>query len=227
MRGFPRPLRGLGAAEHGVSWHDMQDADTAKYVTLMEEVKRRIVVVNALLVEKPVLPYLATAIESTYLQLRKILELIAFGSLVANREEYSKVYVEFAKSWNARLLLRDLERVNPDFYPRALVATPGLTPDVKFHFIDNAAALTKDEFLKLYEKAGAMLHAENPFGAKLDYEHYLDSARGWRDKILALLDTHMFHLVGSSTKYVVQMGGFGKPVHLVTTVPRESTASAS
>lgn len=202
-----------------VGWHNMQGADIAKYVYLMEEIKCRMVVVNALLAEKPILPYLATTIESTYLQLRKVLELIAFGSLVANHAEYSKVYAEFAKSWNARLLLRDLERVNPDFYPCALLATPGQTPDVKVHFVDKPGSLTKDEFVKLYEKAGPMLHAENPFGTKLDYEHYASSARIWRDKIIALLDTHMFHLVGSPAKHVVQMGGFGTPVNVLTTLP--------
>lgn len=199
----------------------MQATDNKKYVDLMEEVKRRMVVVNALLAEKPALPYLATTIESMYLQFRKILELIAFGSLVANREEYSKVYTEFSKSWNARLLLRDLERVNSEFYPRALLATPGQTPGVMVHFVDKVGALTKDEFLKLYEKAGPMLHAENPFGSRLAYDHYASSASTWRDKILALLDTHMFHLVGSPAKYVVQMGSFGSPVHLLTTLPVE------
>jgi hypothetical protein len=197
----------------------MEGADIAKYVELMEEVKRRMVVVNALLVETPVLPYRAAAIESTYLQLRKVLELIAFGSLVANRDEYSKVYTEFAKSWNARQLLRNLERINPEFYPRALLATPGQTPNVKVHFVDKPDSLNKVEFLKLYKNVGAMLHARNPFATKLDYEHYASSASTWRDKIIALLDTHMFHLVGSPARYVVQMGGFGAPVHLLTTQP--------
>lgn len=197
----------------------MQGADITKYVDLMEEVKRRIVVVNALLAEKPGLPYPATTVESLFLQLRKVLELIALGSLVANREEYSKVYAEFSKSWNARLLLRDLERVNPDFYPRALLATPGQTPEVKVHFVDEPDALTKDDFLKLYEKSGAILHAGNPFGSQVDYNYYVTSAPAWRDKVVALLNTHMFHLVGRSEKYVVAMGAFGIPVRLLTTAP--------
>lgn len=198
----------------------MQDADITKYVDLMEEVKRRMVVVNALLAEKPGLPYLTTTIESLFLQFRKVLELIALGSLVANREEYSKVYTKFAKSWNARLLLRDLERVNSDFYPRALVSTPGQTPDVKVHFVDEPDALTKDEFLKLYEKSGAILHAGNPFGSQADYNYYWASAPTWRDKVVALLNMHMFHLVGNPAKYVVAMGAFGEPVRLLTTMPR-------
>ena len=199
----------------------MQNSDAVTYVELMEEVKRRVIVINALILEKPDLPYRATTIESIYLQLRKVLELVALSSLVANREAYSKAYVEFAKAWNARLLFRDLERVNPEFYPRALTATPGQSPGVKVHFIDRADALTKDEFLKLYEKAGAIMHAENPFGSKIDYEYYARLASEWRDKLVALLDTHVFHLVGNPAKFVVQMGGPMTPVHLLTGQPSE------
>ncbi len=198
----------------------MEHPDVIKYRDLMEEVKRRILVVNALLLDKPSLPYRATTIESIYLQLRKVLELIALGSLVANRNAFSKIYAEFSKVWNARLLFRDLGRVNPEFYPRAVVATKGQTPDVKFHFVDRADALTKDEFLKLYEKAGAILHAENPFGSRLDYEYYGRLAAEWRDKLVALLDMHMFHLVDNPARYVVQMGGPATPVNVLTAVPK-------
>src|SRR5438128_2151713 len=126
----------------------MEQDDVKKYVDLMEEVKRRIVVVNALILDKPALPYRATTIESIYLQFRKVLELVALGSLVANRDAFSKAYTAFSKAWNARLLFRDLERINPGFYPRALRATPGQTPEVKVHFVDRTDALTQDEFLK-------------------------------------------------------------------------------
>jgi hypothetical protein len=198
----------------------MQNNDVAMYINLMEEIKRRIVVVNTLLLDKSALPYKATKIESFYLQIRKVLELVAFGSLVANREAYSKIYTEFSKAWNARVLFRELDRVNPEFYPRALQATPGLSPDVKVHYIDRIGALTKEEFIKLYEKSGAIMHAENPYGSKTDYEYYDRLGAEWRDKILWLLDTHSFHLVGSPRRFVVEMGAFNTPVRLLTACPK-------
>ena len=79
---------------------------------------------------------------------------------------------------------------------------------------------TQEEFLKLYEKSGAIMHAENPFGSKIDYEYYARLASPWRDKIVALLDTHMFQLVGNPAKYVVEMGAFGTAVRLVTALPK-------
>src|SRR5437868_15459887 len=88
-----------------------------QYCTLMEEVKLRTKVINAFLEGNAGAVYKATNIESIYLQLRKIVELIAFGSLVANREALSQLYTEFSKLWNARRLLEDIERVNPGFYP--------------------------------------------------------------------------------------------------------------
>src|SRR6266446_9457801 len=88
-----------------------------QYCSLMEEIRLRTNVLNAFIEGNATAVYKATNIESTYLQFRKILELVAFGSLVANREAFSVVYTEFARFWNARRLLEDIERVNPGFYP--------------------------------------------------------------------------------------------------------------
>ena len=117
--------------------------------------------------------YKATTIESAYLQFRKILELIALGSLVANKDEFSKVYNDFAKYWNARHLLKDLERLNPNFYPRPVVEVPSKRAGTKMDLQDKKDGfLTKDEFLKLYEKCGAIMHAGNPYGSQIDYGYY-------------------------------------------------------
>src|ERR1700731_738919 len=56
--------------------------------------------------------------ELVFLQLRKILELLAFASLTANREKYAAAHKKFATFWRAKDMLQDLEKVNPDFYPR-------------------------------------------------------------------------------------------------------------
>ena len=67
------------------------------------------------------------------LQIRKILELIAFASLVANKNVYTAVFSKVSKAWNAGDLLKELEQVNPDFYPVPIfggrVAQPKFTPE--------------------------------------------------------------------------------------------------
>jgi len=71
--------------------------DIVKYCDLMEEIKRRTAVIDFFLVGDGHALYQPPTIESVGLQSRKVLELIAFGSLVANKESYSAAYARFAE----------------------------------------------------------------------------------------------------------------------------------
>jgi hypothetical protein len=184
----------------------MQQEDIIKYCNVMREIKRRTVVINAFGSGGAAALYQTTTIESVYLQLRKILELIAFSSLVANKNEFSKVYADFAKCWNGQYLLRDIERVNPHFYPCPIVEVPAKQPGVKMEWQDKKDGfLTKEKFLKLYEKCGAIMHAGNPYGSQVDYGYYERSVQGWLDKILGLLNSHTIRLVNDPNLYLLHM----------------------
>ena len=69
------------------------------------------------------------------LQVRKILELVALSSLVANSKLYTKTYEDFARHYNAELILRDLERINSDFYPRPVTQSKSEQPGVDHHLV--------------------------------------------------------------------------------------------
>src|SRR5258708_33794616 len=92
-----------------------------KYLRLMSEIKGRKKVIHSFADGKELASFTVTSVEAIYLQFRKILELIAFGSLVANKDIFSKVHSKFSKYWNAELLIKDLGRVNPHFYPQPVV----------------------------------------------------------------------------------------------------------
>jgi len=84
----------------------------------MEEIKLRVEAVNAILQKRSTTICQATNIEFMCLQIRGILELIALGSLVTNEKEYKKRSIELANNpWNAKVILREIERINPKFYP--------------------------------------------------------------------------------------------------------------
>jgi len=184
----------------------MKQPDIIKYCNLMEEIKRRTAVISAFGSGLAAAVYKATTIESVYLQFRKILELIALGSLVANKNEFSKAYANFAKYWNAQYLLRDIERLNPDFYPRPIVEVPSKQPGAKMEWQDKKEGfLTKDEFLKLYEKSGAITHAGNPYGSQVDYGYYERKIQGWLDKIIGLLNSHTIKLLNDPNVYLLHM----------------------
>ena len=184
----------------------MQEPEMEKYRNLMIEVKNRISSVDFFLTGKGHALFPATTTESIALQLRKILELIAFGSLVANKEVYAAAYQRFASHWKARLILKDLERVNPDFYPQPLVEVPSHDRRV-VHELRNRQPdyLTKDEFENAYERCAALLHAENPYGSRLDYEYYRQKLPDWRVQIVNLLNNHMIRLVNQDSFYIVHM----------------------
>lgn len=117
-----------------------------KYCDVMEEIKRRTTVLQAFLRGQWHTFYKATTIESACLQIRKVLELIALGSLVLNRKEFERINAEFAKCWNARLILQNIERLNPDFYPNPIQDVNGQLVDIKSGF------LTRKKFPKVYKK---------------------------------------------------------------------------
>jgi hypothetical protein len=178
-----------------------------KYRSLLIEIKRRTEVADSFIFHKAHAVYLATTVESACLQVRKILELIAFGSLVANLEEFSKQHEKFSKYWNASLMLKDMERVNPDFYPKPIIQRPCDEPGIHMKWDDRPDDyLTKEKFVKVYEKCGAILHSENPFGSKVDYNFYQSSLPVWRNEIVNLLNAHTIKLVGDINLYLFQMG---------------------
>jgi hypothetical protein len=183
----------------------MDTSAMTQYRALMKEIKLRINVIDHLHSGRGNSLYVPTTTESMCLQIRKVLELIAFGSLIANKDLYAKVYANFAKSWNAKLLLKDLRRLNQNFYPRAIHEVQPDPPDIGDHFIDRNDALTQDEFIKIYDKCGAIMHADNPFGSKVDYTYYRDSILVWLEKIMHLLNSHAVRLVDDSHFYLVHM----------------------
>lgn len=178
-----------------------------KYRAILVEIKQRIAVIDAFHKRDAHALFVPTTVESTCLQIRKILELIAFSSLIANIDIYSKQYDKFAENWNAKFMLRDISRVNPYFYPKPIIQTPSKKTGITSEWSDRKDDfLSQQEFIKAYEKCGAILHADNPYGSKIDHNYYLSSAREWRSKIVNLLNAHTIKLVGDKNLYLFQMG---------------------
>jgi hypothetical protein len=173
----------------------------------MAEIKLRTTVAAALANGMVHVVYKATTIESIYLQYRKMLELIALGSLVANKEVFSRIYADFSKYWNAELLIKDIERVNPDFYPRPIIQKPSSRPGVYMDWDERPNDyLTKDDLIKLYKKCGAIMHSGNPYGSQIDYGYYESMVGHWGSRIKNLLNAHYIRLVNDPNLYLIQMG---------------------
>ena len=173
----------------------------------MAEIKRRHSMVNGILTGMAHAFYKATTIEVVYLQFRKMLELIALGSLIANKDIFSKVYQDFSKYWNAELIIKDVERLNPHFYPHPIIQTPSSRPGVSMDWHSRPHDyLTKDDLIKLYKKCGAIMHCGNPYGSQLDYGYYEKRMDYWSERIRNLLNSHCIRLVNDTHLYLIQMG---------------------
>jgi hypothetical protein len=185
----------------------MQSDAVQKYCSLMAEIKKRTAVVDAFTDGMAHALYKATTIESIYLQFRKMLELIALGSLVANKDAFSTVYQGFARYWNAELLVKDIQRLNPGFYPRPIIQKPSNRPGVKMDLEERRDDyLTKEDLIKLYKKCGAIMHSGNPYGSQVDFAYYEEKISWWRNRIVNLLNSHLITLVDDPNLYLIQMG---------------------
>lgn len=179
--------------------------DIEKYCDCMQEIKYRLTLIRSLLLNQISLGSEGFNVELIFLQLRKILEIIAFSSIVANKDKYEAAYKSFASHWNATYMLKDLERVNPDFYPKPVfIKNVGENGEKNLDFLKQGF-ITKNEFLKLYEICGRVLHATNPYstkGTKIDIKYTVNQ---WLDRIEKLLDFHRAKMIGTTSGWLVVM----------------------
>ena len=169
----------------------------SKYADCMEEIKKRTDVVRAFLARECHAMYVQTTAESIALQIRKILELIALASLVANRTEYAKHRANFRTDWNGKRILETLEKANPKFYPKPnkQVIDPNTGKVVELKDV-KSGFLSKDEYTILYDACCDLLHADSPFSSKpKSSERFLVDAPSWMEKIRRLLNHHTIQLV--------------------------------
>lgn len=178
----------------------------SQYADCMEEIKKRTTVVDGFLTGKCHAMYVQTTAESIGLQIRKILELIALASMVANRPEYQKYRENFRRDWNGKRILETLEKANPNFYPQPTRQVVDRTTG-KVESVEEIKSgfLTKEEFVTLYDICGGILHADNPFSPKQDVPRFLDSAQAWMRKIMRLLNHHQIQLIDDDQQIWVLM----------------------
>jgi hypothetical protein len=189
----------------------MEPTGMEKYAPLMQGVKLRIELIERLMQNKDS-PPLVPRFEFAALQFRKILELIAFGSLVANEKVYASTHVGFANEWNAKRLLVKVERLNPNFYPVPVRQVKCDLPGITFkHQKITSGFLTKDDFVAAYQKCSELIHTTNPYsnGNNEDFRERSNTFATWRNQIIKLLNLHELHLFDDPGMAVCSMNAGG------------------
>jgi hypothetical protein len=180
--------------------------DAIKYCNCMEEIKKRIHAITTILNKKYTTTYLATNIEFSCLQIRKILELIALASIAANKTEYAEQYQKFSSHWNAKRILEDIEKINPQFYPvpGKQIIDQNTGKVLKIELIESGF-LTKEEFPYVYDKCSEVIHSSNPYGASVNLDEFDSLIPEWNEKIIKLLNHHQIQLIDSDLQLWVLM----------------------
>jgi hypothetical protein len=168
----------------------MDEKATAVYRGLLLEIKYRVEAIDATLVgQVPLRGRIAE--ELCFLQLRMICELIAIGCLVLHGDLSSR-HADLLKSYKADWIFNSLARLHPKFFPIALEHEDSQTnPPSWIHKKDGF--LTREEMVVLYNReAGNHLHRGSARNIlKSERPLRLTEIRGWRDKIVGLLNRHI------------------------------------
>ena len=181
-----------------------ESLDIGQYCDLMEEVKSRVGSINQLM-DLPGIT-IRTRVESICLQLRMLLELIVFSSLVSNKDVWQRSKKELRSSQDVSKKLRELKRLHPHFYPRPVDLQASTSSDEP---ADRAEGfLSEDDLIKVYGTLGNILHAENPMGKNTDYRFFVDEVHVWLSQVQNLLECHKVYLYHRPEEfYLIKMFG--------------------
>ena len=148
-------------------------------------------------------------IENICLQIRKLLELIAMSSLIMNKEAFEKAEKSFKTMWNAKLILKDIKRIHPQFFPMSISGTLSKNENGSWVMDEiNHKPLTEETFCKIYDKCGAALHIPNPFSENENLFYELgEKIPMWLDQIYLTMENHMVFLYGTDLTYAIQFNG--------------------
>ena len=132
----------------------------------MSEMKRRIRLAEEVIAQYPEMgrskmtDHEGFCFESVCLQIRKILELVAFSGMIANGLDYSQKNQDFLAHEKASKIVKNLDRLNKSWFPEhvAIHLAGGQI------FVEpTASAFNRDLWIEVYDKMGEILHIHNPF----------------------------------------------------------------
>lgn len=180
-------------------------SDAIIYAQYMEEIKQRIQVIRNFINSNLSFGNDNFNYEFACVHLRKILELIAFSTLAANKEEYSRIHQDYAKKWNTKKLLNSISKINPEYYPKP-VKLGHVNEDGSKHFENIASGfLEKKDWEKLYDLCSEVLHVWNPYKNKAKYLNFEKPITEWVDKIQSLLEMHYIRLLNDRKIFLITM----------------------
>ena len=177
-----------------------------KYLEQLREVKQRGNVFQAFSRGTINAIYDEATVEVATLQLRKILELLAFGFVLATGEKAIPAYASFVKFKNVKEFFTQLRKLNEDYYPDPVVQQRDGQVDMQWLDLAADEYLTPEEFAILFEHCDRILEPRRIGALPMSLEQCKAANLRWYKKIVRLLNAHLVHLEGNDVTYLFQMG---------------------
>ena len=173
----------------------IQTFSKEKYTLIVSEIRNRILSAEVLANEKN-----AVFIESTALQLRKILELIAYLSVLVNAEKLN--HKERAE-YHASKVVDALTEKTTIFYPlpSRMIHPSNQTEQPVLIPLGYQHALSQESFREAYKFCGSVLHAQHPLKKDLNIEAVFKKNKEILERLKALLQHHTIGIMRQPNKY--------------------------
>jgi hypothetical protein len=197
-----------------------------RYTDLMQEIKERLYAIEDVLSGRTSLQG-PLAYEFCFLQLRLICECISYACVIAHAYIQELKTPKFQKEWSADSLMKALDSLHKDFYPKPQKMT--VTDRVQLEEIV-AQYLTKAELKKLNGICGDKLHrgspekyTYNPTPERLaaDRQTIID----YGNKVFLLMESHLITHRGDARYILCRFRERGAPVEVWFAAARNDVAS--
>lgn len=173
----------------------MPEFSKEKYATIVNEIRDRILSAEIFANEKNLV-----FIESTSLQIRKILELIAYLSVLVNSE---KLNHKQRHEYRATKIVDSLLERTTIFYPLpSHMIHPSREGDQPVLIpLGYKNSLSQEEFCEVYNLCGKVLHAQHPLKPDIDIQGvFLKNAETLR-KVKTLVQSHTIGIRKTKDQY--------------------------
>lgn len=150
--------------------------------------------------------YEEATVEVATLQLQKILELLAFGFVLACGEKAIPAYSSFVKYKNVKEYFSKLSEINQYFYPQPVIQDRNEQGETQWSYPAPDKYLTPEDFAILFEHCERVMQPRRIGAEPMSLEQCKIANSNWYNKIVRLLDAHLVHPESSDVTYLFQMG---------------------
>lgn len=149
--------------------------------------------------------YEEATVEVATLQLQKILELLAFGFVLACGEKAIPAYSIFVKYKNVKEYFSRLSEINELFYPQPVIQDRNEQGETQWSYPAPDEYLTPEDFAILFEHCEGVLQPRHVGADPMSLEQCKIANLRWYSKIVRLLDANLVRPESSDVTYLFQM----------------------